>query len=70
MKKQNTDSVQNRFTAYLIAAVVHQRMRYMEKKKSLLQRDDEEQTWRSEKNCRRCRWTVRGEGDRDDNAGL
>ena len=40
------------------------------KMKSLLQRDDEEQTWRSEKNCRRCRWTVRGEGDRDDNAGL
>lgn len=39
MKRQNTDSVQNRFTAYLIAAVVHQRMRYMEKKKLLLQRE-------------------------------
>lgn len=39
MKKQNTDSVQNRFTAYLIAAVVHQRMRYMEKKKLLLHRE-------------------------------
>lgn len=39
MKRQNTDSVQNRFTAYLIAAVVHQRMRYMEKKKLLLHRE-------------------------------
>lgn len=39
MKRQNTDSVQNRFTAYLIAAVVHHRMRYMEKKKSLLQKE-------------------------------
>ena len=39
MKRQNTDSVQNRFTAYLIAAVVHQRMRYMEKKKLLLQKN-------------------------------
>lgn len=39
MKKQNTDSVQNQFTAYLIAAVVHQRMRYMEKKKSLLTKE-------------------------------
>lgn len=39
MKRKNTDSVQNRFTAYLIAAVVHQRIRYMEKKKLLLQRE-------------------------------
>ena len=39
MKRQNTDSVQNRFTAYLMAAVMHQRMRYMEKKKLLLQRE-------------------------------
>lgn len=39
MKKQSTDSVQNQFTAYLIAAVVHQRMRYMEKKNSLLQKE-------------------------------
>ena len=39
MKKHNTDSVQNRFTAYLIAALVHRRMRYMEKQKYLLQRE-------------------------------
>ena len=39
MKRQNMDSVQNRFTAYLMTAVMHQRMRYMEKKKLLLQRE-------------------------------
>ena len=39
MKKHNTDSVQNRFTAYLIAALVHRRMRYMEKQKYMLQRE-------------------------------
>ena len=44
MKKQNeteekilreilNDSVQNRFTAYLVAAVTNKRIRYMEKKK-------------------------------------
>lgn len=39
MKRHNTDSVQNRFTAYLISALVHRRMRYMEKQKYLLQRE-------------------------------
>ncbi len=39
MKKHNTGSVQNRFTAYLIAAVVHKRMRYMEKQKYMLQKE-------------------------------
>ncbi len=39
MKKHNANSIQNRFTAYLLTAVVHQRMRYMEKKKSLLRKE-------------------------------
>jgi len=39
MKRHNTDSVQNRFTAYLISALVHRRMRYMEKQKYMLQRE-------------------------------
>lgn len=35
MKEQYTDSVQNRFTAYLVAAVTNQRIHYMERKKRL-----------------------------------
>lgn len=35
MKELHTDSVQNRFTAYLVASVTNKRMRYMEKKKRL-----------------------------------
>lgn len=31
--KQNTDSIQNRFTAYLVTAVTNKRLRYMENKK-------------------------------------
>ena len=33
MKEQYNDSIQNRFTAYLVAAVVHRRIRYMEQKR-------------------------------------
>lgn len=35
MKEQYTDSVQNRFTAYLVAAVTNQRIYFMERKKRL-----------------------------------
>lgn len=35
MKSQYTESVQNRFTAYLVAAVTNQRIHYMERKKRL-----------------------------------
>lgn len=33
MTEKNNDSVQNRFTAYLVAAVTNKRIRYMEKRK-------------------------------------
>lgn len=33
MIEKNKDSVQNRFTAYLVAAVTNKRIRYMEKRK-------------------------------------
>lgn len=39
MTKHNTDSIQNRFTAYLVAAVVNKRMSYMEKRKNILQKE-------------------------------
>ena len=39
MTKHNTDSIQNRFTAYLVAAVVNKRMNYMEKRKKILQKE-------------------------------
>ena len=42
MKRHNTDSVQNRFTAYLISVLVHRRMRYMKKQKYLLELGIEE----------------------------
>lgn len=35
MKEKYTDTVQNRFTAYLVAAVTNQRIHYMERKKFL-----------------------------------
>ena len=35
MKNQHTESLQNRFSAYLVAAVTNKRIRYMEKKKQL-----------------------------------
>lgn len=35
MKNQHTESLQNRFSAYLVAAVTNKRIRYMEKKKLL-----------------------------------
>lgn len=35
MKEKYTDTVQNRFTAYLVAAVTNQRLHYMERKKFL-----------------------------------
>ena len=35
MQEINSDSVQNRFTAYLIVAVTNKRMRYMENRKKL-----------------------------------
>ena len=39
MKEQYTESVQNRFTAYLTAAVRNQRMRYMERKRRLQEQE-------------------------------
>ena len=33
MKEQCTDSVQNRFTAYLVTAITNQRIRYMDQRK-------------------------------------
>ncbi len=33
MTEKNTDSIQNRFTAYLVASVTNRRIRYMEKRK-------------------------------------
>lgn len=36
MKNQHTESLQNRFSAYLVAAVTNKRIRYLEKKKQLL----------------------------------
>ena len=35
MKNQHSESLQNRFSAYLVAAVTNKRIRYMEKKKQL-----------------------------------
>lgn len=35
MKNQQLESLQNRFSAYLVAAVTNKRIRYMEKKKQL-----------------------------------
>ena len=35
MKNKHTESLQNRFSAYLVAAVTNKRIRYMEKKKLL-----------------------------------
>lgn len=35
MKEEKRESVQNRFTAYIVAAVSNKRIRYMEKKKRL-----------------------------------
>ena len=35
MKEQSKDTIQNRFTAYLVAAVTNQRIHYMERKKFL-----------------------------------
>ncbi len=35
MKNQHTESLQNRFSAYLVAAVTNKRIRYLEKKKQL-----------------------------------
>ena len=35
MKNQQSESLQNRFSAYLVAAVTNKRIRYMEKKKQL-----------------------------------
>lgn len=39
MTKHNTDSVQNRFTAYLVSAVMNRRINYMEKRKNMLQKE-------------------------------
>lgn len=39
MNKKYTTSVQNRFSAYLVAALAHQRNRYLDRKKELLQRE-------------------------------
>lgn len=35
MNKKSKDMIQNRFTAYLVAAVTNQRIHYMERKKFL-----------------------------------
>lgn len=40
MKNQHTESLQNRFTAYLVAAVVNKRIRYMGKKKQLVRKEN------------------------------
>lgn len=39
MTKHNTDSIQNRFTAYLVSAVMNKRINYMEKRKNMLQKE-------------------------------
>lgn len=39
MTKHNTDSIQNRFTAYLVSAVKNKRINYMEKQKNMLQKE-------------------------------
>lgn len=39
MEKKQTDSVQNRFTAYLMAAVVNKRISYMEQRKRKRERE-------------------------------
>ena len=39
MRKQQKDSVQNRFTAYVVAALENRRMRYMEKKRRTMERE-------------------------------
>lgn len=41
MKKQNNESVQNRFSAYLVAAVTNKRIRYLKKKMCLYKREKE-----------------------------
>lgn len=40
MKKRNSNSIQNQFTAYLISAILHRRMRYMENQKYVLQNEE------------------------------
>ena len=39
MKEQHTDSVQNRFTAYLVASVTNQRIRYIQKRRRLKEQE-------------------------------
>lgn len=39
MTKHNTNSIQNRFTAYLVSAVRNKRINYMEKQKNMLQKE-------------------------------
>ena len=39
MTEKNNDSVQNRFTAYLVAAVINKRIHYMEKQKKQYERE-------------------------------
>lgn len=39
MKEQHTDSVQNRFTAYLVASVTNQRIRYIQKRQRLKEQE-------------------------------
>lgn len=39
LKNQNTDSVQNRFTAYLVAAITNKRIHYMGRKKHLWEQE-------------------------------
>ena len=39
MKNKHKESLQNRFSAYLVAAVTNKRIRYMEKKKQLQLRE-------------------------------
>lgn len=39
MEKKQTDSVQNRFTAYLMAAVVNRRISYMEQRNRQKERE-------------------------------
>lgn len=48
MQENSTDSVQNRFTAYLVTAVTNKRIRYMEKRKK--QKDIETSSDLLEKN--------------------